>query len=73
VHATVASAPTPSITLQWNASTLAGNYIVRRRDGGATAWMQIAMLPGNATEYVDRSQSAVRTSTSCIAPRRWAR
>lgn len=55
VHATAASAPMPSITLQWNASMLAGNYVVRRRDGGATAWMQLAMLPGNATEYVDRS------------------
>ncbi len=55
VRAAVVAAPTPSVTLRWNASTLAASFVVRRRDPDAAAWMQVAMLPGNATEFEDRS------------------
>jgi MYXO-CTERM domain-containing protein len=54
VRVTVARVPTPSITLRWNASTVAGGYLVRRRDPAATAWGAPVMLPATATEHVDR-------------------
>jgi hypothetical protein len=55
VRAAVVAAPAASITLRWNASTLAASFVVRRRAPDVAAWMQVAMLPGNATEFEDRA------------------
>ena len=54
VRVTVTGAPSPAITLRWNASSVAGGYLVRRRDPSATGWESRTMRAATATEHGDR-------------------
>ncbi|MBL8677770.1 MAG: hypothetical protein JNK05_01290 [Myxococcales bacterium] len=61
IRVTASAMPNPTITLRWNASTVAQNFIVRRRDDPGDAFAMVAMLGATATSYEDRGVMPGRT------------